>query len=526
MSQPFPTHPVLPASPFRRCNAAQLASSLESLCPILQEQQLHLLSLPLLSLWEHTSLFVTHDRPSTVLARITRTKALSALGLMPQAAAVLQGLMHGANLPGLVLGPPQPVLGANGLAVDLQGADADIGGKAGGKGSSHAPAAGEGKDGKEGKESAGGEGGSHADSRPVLYHADKWPSDPANAGFLQYVAEGSLDPAVLAAYGPWLCGHTTLARCAFLAAAGGAVDCWCGSSKPAALAAAVKAGPPPALPPAELAAPSSEAVSTTGAAAAGGKGGAKAAAGSAVGGKAAEGKAAAAATPSAPPPAARTLTEHKLLAAAARLLQGVVATSCPASGMSAAALGLPWADDGSAAEQGKAPAGKTATKAAPGKDKTGGHSSTAKGGHGAAKAGKGGAKGKAGAHKGAAGHQQQSDQQAGADTAAAERQAAAAAELAAAQHQQLLVAALLQLAAVQAQGWLPLQALPVCLAACEAVKHAAGSSAGVSFAWITESVLDGCQADSKAALQPSSSTWLAARTQVRALGCTYCHEFY
>jgi hypothetical protein len=72
----------------------------------------------------------------------------------------------------------------------------------------------------------------------------------------------------------------------------------------------------------------------------------------------------------------------------------------------------------------------------------------------------------------------------------------------------------LQLAAVQAEGWLPLQALPVCLAACEAVKNAAGSSAGVSFAWTTESVLDGCQAESKAALQPSSSTWLAARTQV------------
>lgn len=515
-----------------RCNATVLTSSLECLTGLLQEQQLHLLALPLLALWEHTSLHITHNRASTVLARITRVRVLAALGLMPQAAAALSSVMQGANLPGLMLGPPQPLLGAGSASAAAPGArDHHQPGRAP-KGLA-AEGKAEGKKGREGLDAAaaGGHaadaGGQTGGGLPQLYAADKWPRDAVNAGFLQHVAEAVLDPAVTAAYGPWLSGHLSLARAAFLAAAGETVDCWV-DGKPLALAAAVRAGLPPAVDPGAAAsspAASSEAAphgaAAAPAAAAGAKsskppaGAAGAAAGTA-GAAVAAGKAVAG-VPSIPPPPARTPEEFKLLDAAAHLLRGVVSTSCGASGMSAVlSAHIPWVDQGvvpAAAEHGKAKAaiGKAATS----KDKA--SSSTGKGGHGGTA--KGGKASPQRHGKGATGRSGQKQQQApekpdGADTAAAERRAAAAAELLAAQHQQLLVEALLQLAAVQSARWLPLQALPVCLAACEALRHAVGSSrAGSSLVWFG-SPLDGSQAESKAALQPGSSTWLASRWQV------------
>lgn len=499
-----------------RCNAAALASSLECLTSILQEQQLHLQTLPLLTLWEHTSLHVAHNRASTVLARITRVRVLAALGLMPQAATVLHSLMQGSNLPGIVLVPSQPLLGA-GDSSATTGAGHHTKGKghaAEGKDSSS-------KESKEAATAAGVDALKGLDSRPVLYHADKWAQDPANAAFLQLVADAVLDPAVVTAYGPWLCGHFILARAAFLAAAGGVVDCWV-DGKPSALAAAARAGPPPPVDP-STAASSAEASNepavppATGPAAKGAKPAAGSTSGAAAGAGAAGGKAAAAAaSAAAPPPPARTPAEFKLLDAAVQLLQGLVSVSCPASGMSAAVLGIPWADQGAPVEHAKAKI--AAGKGAAGKDKTssGSHGSTAKKGHGATKGGKGSPQkhGK-GDKAGAAAQQQPPEQQDGAEAAAAERRAAAAAELLAAQHQYLLIEALLQLAAVQAARWMPLQALPVCLAACEAIKHAAGSSGG-SLVWV-DSPLDSSQAEAKGALLPGSSTWLAARWQVRCV---------
>lgn len=502
-----------------RCNAAALAASLECFTSILQEQQLRLLALPLLSLWEHTSLYVAHNRSSTVLARTMRVRSLAALGLMPQAAAVLQGLMQGGNLPGVVLGPPQPLLGVSSPVAAPAGTGHH---HSGGKG--HAAA--DGKDSKGDKEAAAAGAQADGDSRSQLYHADKWPKDPANAGFLQHVAEAVLDPAIAAAYGSWLCGHLTLARAAFLAAAGAAVDCWV-DGKPSALAAAFKAGPPSPVDPVAAASAAAAASAEAAAAAAGpaaatpGAKGGKPPVGAAgaAGAAAAAGKAAAAAAAATPPPAARTPAEHKLLAAAVQLLQGVVTTSCPASGMSAAVLGLSWADQGAPTEVKPAATGKGAA----GKAGSGSHGSTGKSSHSPSKGGKGSSQkhGK-GSTKGAAALQQQQEPPGGADAAAAERRAAAAAErraaaaaeLLAAQHQQLLVEALLQLASVQSAQWQPLQALPVCLAACEAVRYVACSSGG-SLVWL-DSPLDSSQAELKGALQPGSGTWLAARWQVRS----------
>lgn len=519
-----------PATTLCRCNAAALTSSLECLSGILQEQQLHLLTLPLLALWEHTSLYVTHDRASTVLARITRVKALAALGLMSQAAAVLKGLMQGAHLPGLVLGPSQPVLGGDGVAAGL------------------AKPASSGKDATAESAAATAADGDGADSagRQHLYRADKPPSHPSNAAFLQFVAEAVVQPAVVGALGPWLCGHLNMARAAFLAAAGGVVDCWL-HSKPSAVAAAVKAGPP-AMPVAatgaaagsvETAAPAVPSPPAKGGKQAAAVAGAQAAtsASTAAGGKATAGIAAAAATGSAGGSAASMpqvgAGKLKLLAAAASLLQGVVTVSCSAAGMSAHDLGIPWAASGNNSSQGasdvhsKAPAAKGAHHGTAGKDK----SSTAKSSsHSPGKGGKaGGAQkhsNKAGGSKTSTGAQQPQQQQNehDADAAAAERRAAAAAELLVAQHQQLLIQALLQLAAVQAARWLPLQALPLCLAASDAVKHVMGSSSSSSsggacsglssWAQTDSTCLDSRQAESKAALQPSSSTWLASRWQV------------
>lgn len=516
-----------------RCNAAALASSLECLSSILQEQQLHLLSLPLLSLWEHTSLYITHDRASTVLARVTRVRALAALGLMPQVAAVLQCLLDGTNLPGLVLAAPQPLLAANGLAVGL-GAAAAAAGKGGqAQGSKQGTPAGAEGDGKEAPAGAATEGdGDAADGRVRLFHADKWPRDPANTAFLQHVADVKLEQAVAETYGPWLCGHLTLARASFLAAAGGALDFWV-VGKPSVLAAAVHAGPPPPVDPSTAPADSTvEAGATTAGVPAArpvtpsskDAGKAPAAGAAAAAGKAAAAAAAAAATAGSTFVSGRTPgeAELKLLAAAARLVQSVVTTSCAAAGLSGAVLGIHWADEGAPAVPGsKHPGGKGGA----GKDKTtgGGHSgaSTARGAHATGKGGtKGGTatqgKGKHGSSptKGSTGHQQQQEHAAGADSANEERKAAAGAELLAAQHQQLLVTALLQLAATQCLRLLPLQALPVCVAACEAVKHGLSCS-DVGGLVCMDSPLDSSQAEVKALLQPGASIWLAARCQVR-----------
>jgi hypothetical protein len=177
--------------------------------------------------------------------------------------------------------------------------------------------------------------------------------------------------------------------------------------------------------------------------------------------------------------------------------------------MSAAVLGLPWADQGTPAELKPAATGKGAA----GKAASGSHGSTGKASHSPSKGGKGSPnKHGKGSTKGAAAQQQQQEQ-GGAEAAAAERRAAAAAELLAAQHQQLLVEALLQLASVQSSRWQPLLALPVCLAACEAVRYVVGSRGG-SVVWL-DSPLDSSQAEVKAALQPGSGTWLAARWRVR-----------
>lgn len=478
-----------------RCDAADVASSLECLSLVLQEQQLHLLMLPLLAVWEHTTLYITHDRAATVLARITRVKALAALGLMPQAASILQTLMQGAHLPGLLLGPTQPLLDQNGLAVDL----------AQNRPKGHA---GESKGAASGAAAAAGALDDADDGRRQLYCAGQWCSHPSNTDFLQFVAEGTLDAAVVQAYGPWLCGHLDLARAAFLTAAGAAVKCWV-SSRPSQVAADVMAGPPqPAaadgepnscLPTASSAASASTAAAPAAqtSAAATTKGGksvsaaaAAAAASAAQAGAAVTQKASTGAIQHAPGASPPSDAERKLLGAAAHLLQGVIVASCSASGTSAASLGLPWAEQGPPDNSTAAPA-----KAATTKDKPGHGSSTAA--KGTQKQGKGGR-----AHaQGSAGGQQHEAQGAD-DAAAADIRAAAAAETLAAQHQQLLVDALLQLVAVQAARWLPLQALPVCLAACEAVKQAASATS---------------MTEAKSALQPSSSAWLAARLQASIL---------
>lgn len=500
-----------------RCNAAALASSLQCLSGVLHEQQLHLLLLPLLALWEHTTLYITHDKDATVLARITRVRALVSLGLVPQAATVLECLVQGAHLPGLLLEAPQPILGSNGLACATETAAAAAAG-AKGKEAGAGAAAGGGAD-------APGDAG----SRQHLYHADQWPSHPCNAAFLQYVQETVLDPAVCQAYGPWLCGQITIARAAFLAAAGSAVNCWI-TGKPSDVVAAVKSGPPAAAPVAADAAAVGSSTAASGPPIAGTAAGGAAAAGAAKGGKA-SGTAAAATGPQGAKAAATAAAgtashtapgiipgaaELKLLSAAVQMLQGVVTASCAAAGMSAAALGLPWAD------QGLPDAKPVAGKAAGGKDKdkagSGSHGTTAKG-HSPSKGSKGGAHKTGKPSKGSTSSQQPHDQQAdSSDSAAADRRAAAAAELLVAQHQHLLVEALQELSRVQAARWLPLQALPVCLATCEAIKHAAASSSSSA----GEQLPDGGEsflarlAEEKAALQPAASAWLAARLQVGA----------
>jgi hypothetical protein len=212
--------------------------------------------------------------------------------------------------------------------------------------------------------------------------------------------------------------------------------------------------------------------------------------------------------------------ELKLLASAAQLLQGVVGASCAAAGLSGAVLGLPWVEEGASSSKGSTAAATTKGKGSTGSHGSTGGSSTAKstGAHSPSKGGKAGTQehGKGGAaaatSKGRQG--QQPEQQCEEHTAAEEQRAAAAAELLAAQHQQLLVEALLQLVRVLSAQWLPLPALSVCLAACEAIKHAI-SCAGIQVIAWGDSSCDSRQARLKASLQPNSSTWLAARLQVR-----------
>jgi hypothetical protein len=77
-----------------RCNAHDLTASLETLCSILLENQLCLPMLPLLSMWEHTALHVTHQMPSVVWCRIMRVKTLAQLGMLAEAGSVLQDLLR------------------------------------------------------------------------------------------------------------------------------------------------------------------------------------------------------------------------------------------------------------------------------------------------------------------------------------------------------------------------------------------------------------------------------------------------
>jgi hypothetical protein len=73
---------------------------------------------------------------------------------------------------------------------------------------------------------------------------------------------------------------------------------------------------------------------------------------------------------------------------------------------------------------------------------------------------------------------------------------------------------LLQLASVQCLRLLPLQALPVCVAACDAVKHGLSNSDAAGGLVFMNSPLSSSQAEVKALLQPGASIWLAARCQV------------
>jgi hypothetical protein len=210
------------------------------------------------------------------------------------------------------------------------------------------------------------------------------------------------------AYGPWLCGQVTIARAAWLAAAGSVPNCWKSGSYPA-----------------EAAGSSSSSNSTDGkaggasshattAAAAAGKGGAAAATGESA--------------------------ESNVLEKAAQLLHGVIKTSRIALGLPAVA-GCSWDDD--AGEVGAAAAGTG----------TGAKSTSSSGSKGSQSKGSGGKQAKGHGAKGSKGDKHGHGAAAAAAAAAANAAAAGAAsegvdQLLQAQQQQLLVEGLMQLAEV------------------------------------------------------------------------------
>lgn len=189
-----------------RCNAPDLLSALETLADTLLEHDLNLQALPLLALWEHLALHVMHQTTSVLLARIQRVKALSRLGLLAEAATILQGLMLGTNLPGHLMPGPQPVDGSDGGS---QGAV--TGGNAAHSKGQHASTAAS-------TPAPAGAG--------LCLDASKGPGHATNAAVLEFVAETALQPSIAAAYGPWVCGQLTLARASWLSAVGGTANCW------------------------------------------------------------------------------------------------------------------------------------------------------------------------------------------------------------------------------------------------------------------------------------------------------------
>lgn len=186
------------------CAMPDALSGLETLAGCLLEGGLLLEALPLVSVWEHVALHVAGQVQATTLARLARARALVALGLLAEAAVVLERLMSGGGLPH----PAAPGMACAAAAADegapLQQLQA-------------APAA--------------------------RFHASQPPGHESNRACLQRISEGVLPMERLAVlYGPWAAAQLVQVRAAFLAAAGAVPYCWdsgrAAATQPAAAAAA------------------------------------------------------------------------------------------------------------------------------------------------------------------------------------------------------------------------------------------------------------------------------------------------
>eukprot|EP00775_Hariotina_reticulata_P005829 gene5829-6070_t len=199
-----------------RSNAYDLTASLETVCSILFEHQLHLQMLPLLSMWEHTALHVAHQTESVVWCRTVRVKTLAQLGLLAEAGRVLQDLLQGSRLPGKLLSAPQPVLGTDGQGMGIP--EGTGGGSSAASGSIP------------GKETNTAATGKPVAARLPVFHAAMWPAHAINAAFIDWVLTAELAACLSQAYGPWLCGQLEMARAAWLTAASSPGSKWLYSS--------------------------------------------------------------------------------------------------------------------------------------------------------------------------------------------------------------------------------------------------------------------------------------------------------
>jgi hypothetical protein len=145
----------------------------------------------------------------TVYCRLLRVQALSALGMLPQAVAVIEGLMEGRNLP-----DSQAGMGEQALVVGADKEEGQAPAKAGGaKGGAVAAA------------SAAAAATASQQHAAAGYQADKWPTDAANLPILERIVGRSVTRTVQALYSPWLMGLMTMARAGVVLAAVGSYPC-------------------------------------------------------------------------------------------------------------------------------------------------------------------------------------------------------------------------------------------------------------------------------------------------------------
>jgi hypothetical protein len=238
----WPGADVFGGDPYRCC-VPDLLVGLEAVSCALLDDGLALDALPVVCLWEHAARHAARELAPTVLARAARARALCALGMLGDAAAVVWDLMVGHDLPDGPLPWPRSLAGqqqgagGGGAAVATGGKGAAAAGKGGSAGAAHHGVA--------------AQVAPHAAAPGfdplgrLSYDAAAWPGAPQNRACCEAMASGRMPPGVAACYGPLLAAAAERARAAWLIAAGGVRNAWRASDPATGLRAQPAAAAPP-----------------------------------------------------------------------------------------------------------------------------------------------------------------------------------------------------------------------------------------------------------------------------------------